>query len=263
MDQKELEQLNNVLNLWNILEFDVQNTSPTEEDVEGSDSEFKSQMKMRSYVRAVFSFIEGVTYSFKQALLVSPRISVLEIEERVILKEVTVELDDEGKTKSRDVFLRTKGNVRFTLEMWQKVHSTSYQIDFGDNNWRIFGQSIGIRNRIVHPKSVQDAAVSPLDFATAGLAYSWFSRNSHHLLMDTLTPLQRELGVTAKELELRRKKIDMEHELFSGLFKLVKETKEKGLPFETKGLDKKYAEVEELTEEILLLTIKRFENRKR
>lgn len=119
---------------------------------------------LRIYVRAFFALVEGTTYSLKQIAIkandLQPCFTDAELS---LLKEITYELNENGETRLRSRYLETLSNIRFTFKAIKKVFKMELEINFIDNGWQNFRDSLKIRHQITHPKNAYDLLVSELD----------------------------------------------------------------------------------------------------
>lgn len=123
-----------------------------------------SNFWLRIYIRAFFALVEGATYSLKQiAIQANDLQPCLTDAELSLLKEITCELNENGEVKLRSRYLEILSNIRFTFKAIKKVFKMEFEINFIDNGWQNFRDSLKIRHQITHPKNAHDLLVSELD----------------------------------------------------------------------------------------------------
>lgn len=123
----------------------------------------------RGLIRSVFAYIEGATFFAKSTAY---RICLKEnIElsdgEKSFAKELEFQLKNNGQVKERKAHIRFEDNIRFMFNLQNKIlksnKSDSEQIPYfnPDNQWwQQLKESIKVRDRLTHPKSLDDLVVS-------------------------------------------------------------------------------------------------------
>lgn len=135
----------------------------------------KTQFGRRVYVRSLFSLIEGALFLFKQAVLTRGSTPTgLTIAEQALLQEVSFELDEKGESREKIVFLRLENNLKFTIKMIEKIFECDLRFKTDTPEWQSFLESVRIRNRITHPKRLEDFNVSDDELIAAQEVGGWF-----------------------------------------------------------------------------------------
>jgi hypothetical protein len=98
------------------------------------------------------------------------------IDQEVLLAllDKRVQIDESGKWKLKEDWLSTTTNFRFTF----RVVSQMYGIDLGDPfsgaEWQAFGRCVATRNRVTHPKVLQEFQILDAEIADLQTALQWF-----------------------------------------------------------------------------------------
>ena len=130
-----------------------------------------SQRCRRSYVRAVFAMIEGVTFCIKQMALDengSPK--ALSPAEQAMILEEGYGLDESGNVIVKNATLPTLANLRFAFGVFAKRNGSNYKLDVSGEGWQSLRRSLAVRHRLMHPKSSKDITVSKEEIEDAGCA---------------------------------------------------------------------------------------------
>lgn len=139
---------------------------------------------MRAYVRAVFALVEGVSFGFRQTAVKLPQADpCLTQGELAILNEESYGLKDNGQVSTTTQFLKVQAGTRFTFAICRRVYDIKSEIDYGSQGWNSFTQSIKIRDRLMHPKSLESLTVTDTELNTVSEALTWFLE-AVHLTMD-------------------------------------------------------------------------------
>lgn len=132
---------------------------------------------MRVYIRSVFTFIEGNTNAIQNLLLVANEQGsyALSEEDRIALSEINVTIDSRGKASSRKAFVSVGAKFRFVFRLYASMVREPVEIKVSGAGWQSFQKAIGIRNRITHPKSMEEFSVSEEDMVVVKTAFNWYA----------------------------------------------------------------------------------------
>lgn len=137
----------------------------------GADTAFNR----RAFVRATIAFVEGLTYSMKRVALAmyDAGEATASAADLVILREKAYHLTDTGEAKERPAKLRTLSNWRFAFRSFARAHGYTASLKVDGPGWQRLQAAIEIRNRLLHPKSRADLAVSDDDVEIVNAAGRW------------------------------------------------------------------------------------------
>lgn len=139
------------MSLRDVLSADAVHTAVTAHE---ADPEHKD-CHIRSAIRSVFALLEGVTYFMKQTLLkeVDP---YLDDYSRKVFKEERV--DAAGNV--HPFFPKPAENLRVFLEVVAFWDRSTWTLNTQDKGWQAYCELIEVRHRLMHPKKVEDLAVT-------------------------------------------------------------------------------------------------------
>jgi hypothetical protein len=136
-------------------------------------STFEMQTEKRAYVRAIFAFIEGITYIMKiQALKKCPE--CFNNAEIAILSEEVYTLNNKNEAVSKTLKLNTTQNIIFSFKSLAKSEKIEDKFDTSNNGWRLLNEALKIRHRLTHPKSVESLAVTIEEMRIMNEALSFY-----------------------------------------------------------------------------------------
>lgn len=121
------------------------------------------EFQARQLVRAVFAYIEGVTFSMKTSAAWKCMQDGVEItpQERYIAAEVEYRINDKGEVVERPAQVTLTRNIRFTFALTEKAHKIPAQFDPSIEWWSCLKEAIKVRNRLTHPRMPEDLDISP------------------------------------------------------------------------------------------------------
>jgi hypothetical protein len=167
-----IKALTELKELYELLQVDV---SKSLNLLQGKGDQFAS----RVFIRSVFASIEGIVFRLKQAALeVAVDIEAdLSKPEIALLAEETYELGEKGEPITKTSFLQLQKNLKFAFHIFARVFDIEYKLKVDDAGWASFLGAIKIRNRITHPKHVQDIEISVKDVEIVSAALMWFTKS--------------------------------------------------------------------------------------
>jgi hypothetical protein len=153
------------------------------EDVDLAERKWKqqdSQFWRRTFIRSVFALIEGFTYRLKQVALEASKIFSIELSnsEIALLLEESYGVNEKGEAEVKPDYLQLPKNIKFAFNMFSRAYGLNYELKVDDAGWLSFKEALKIRNRLTHPKSTGDVAVSDQDMSYAEKAAIWFVKSS-------------------------------------------------------------------------------------
>lgn len=139
--------------------------------------ENKKQPLRRAVVRSVFAMIEGSIYRMKQIALEanSPEKQLFSQGEVDMLAEVTYRLAENGVVKKVPAKISLDGNILFAFKAIERVTKTGYTLEQGAD-WELLKRSIRLRDRLTHPKTLDQLVVTDQDYGMVLTAWGWFGR---------------------------------------------------------------------------------------
>lgn len=138
--------------------------------------EAKYEYHARQLIRAIFAFIEAVTYSVKLHAADRSMENGTELTdaERLFLLEVEYALKDNGEIYERTAHIRLVDNIRFAFALQEKSLGIKDKFNANVEWWACIKSSIKVRDRLMHPKWPNDIDVSPDEVITALKAFNGF-----------------------------------------------------------------------------------------
>jgi hypothetical protein len=133
-------------------------------------------------IRAIFAFIETVTYSVKfhaadHCMKDGPGLTDAE---RLFLLEVEYALKDNGEIYERPAHIRLVDNIRFAFALQEKSLGIKEKFNANVEWWACLKSAIKVRDRLTHPKWPDHVDVSPEEVITALKAFNGFKGQAMH-----------------------------------------------------------------------------------
>jgi hypothetical protein len=130
-----------------------------------------SQSYRRHLIRAVAAFIEAMTYQLRQVIL-----HCLEPNARselfFALKEQQIDIGNNGIIQSKRLRTGSIALIKFSLRTFDDLFGTDLCPDFDTILFRNLVDTFSVRDRLMHPKTLEDLAISDEEFNAALDAFS-------------------------------------------------------------------------------------------
>ncbi len=158
-----------------------------------------TQYNRRAFVRTLFALIEGTVFFLKQTTFstASSGARRLRADEGLLLLDSTVELSSGGRPQLKTKFIRVEDNLRFAVRMLNKVYDLDLDLKVGSKQWENFKSAIEVRNRITHPKSIEDFAIDNEDLQIMRDLRSWFCR----FIADAIRGINEKISKANKRMD--------------------------------------------------------------
>jgi hypothetical protein len=139
----------------------------------------------RTYVRALFAAIEGINYRMKYlAINLSDSNQItFTVAEKAALLEESYDIDDKGNAVIMKGKLRTANNLLFSFKSLAQAFGVSYEVVRSSTEWNYFKEAVKIRDRITHPKCMDDLTISDKEVDIIGETTRWYITSIKQILM--------------------------------------------------------------------------------
>lgn len=132
----------------------------------------------RLLIRAIFAYLEGVTFSVKAhaAHLCLERNIEISDAERYFSIDREFMITNTGNVVERSAHIRLADNVRFAFHLRERARGMDSKFDANQSWWSDFRSSIRVRDRLTHPKMPGDLDVDGDEIIYAQRAYNGFNK---------------------------------------------------------------------------------------
>jgi hypothetical protein len=130
----------------------------------------------RSNVKNFFSILECLIFQFKRISLIAYQLDIAEFSESEIalLKEETYELNNKGDVETKISKLKTTDNFLFSVKMLERAFNYSIGFEKNSKQWQDFLTAIKIRNRLTHPKTIEELFITDNEVNVINRVIEWF-----------------------------------------------------------------------------------------
>ncbi|MDH5217575.1 MAG: hypothetical protein OEX19_07760 [Gammaproteobacteria bacterium] len=139
-----------------------------------------SQFYRRTYVRALFAYLEGFAYMTRQFAIEMDQITykrfgVMDWDRHFLLHDEIPSIGNNGKITKQSNRVSFIDHFAFSLKAHADV--VGYKGDIlADNGWQSLKGALKIRHRLTHPKKSVDVQVTDEDIQLCKSGYNWFSK---------------------------------------------------------------------------------------
>lgn len=83
-------------------------------------------------------------------------------------------------------------NIKFAFRTFALVHLTDYRLNVGDNRWDDLKKSLVVRDRLMHPKKVEDLETTDEEMERLQRAYDWFAQSTAEVMESGLNKMTED-----------------------------------------------------------------------
>lgn len=94
--------------------------------------------------------------------------------ESALLLEEAYELTDKGDVRVVSAKIPFLKNIKFAFKTFARAGHSDYELPTNARGWEKLQASIKVRDRLMHPKSVDDTVINESEHSTVLYASSWF-----------------------------------------------------------------------------------------
>jgi hypothetical protein len=132
-------------------------------------------------VRAMFTMIEGSVFNLKQIALALSKHGKGSFSQASMIKV------QRSHRLNSSPCLRTS---KFAFLSAARAFGVAYELKVDDGGWNGFKDALVIRNRITHPKSIDDLQLSDNEIQTVADAAEWFLKVQRELIQKMMTKME-------------------------------------------------------------------------
>jgi hypothetical protein len=189
-----MQELLRLLEMWIILAADVSKleSSAKEESVSIS-------FVRRQYARAAAALVEGFVSMLKQDCLLNPEDFLPE--EVLMLKEKVPILKDNGEVCLGDRFVGIEPNLRFAVSAYAKRSGVTFKLDCSQSSWQEFGRLFKIRNRISHPRNLEELSVTDNEMDSIKQALEFVNKTHRSVQYAIESKILMDAGASSQMVE--------------------------------------------------------------
>ena len=146
------------------------------EGLEGFRTSSVEQFWARTFVRSFFALVEACTHELKVIVCEAASKGAIELSdaERSALSDESYDVDAKGRVVARPRFIPIERKIRLVHSMLHRLFGPELALPASDHRYAAFKTAITIRNRITHPKSVEETAITNSEIETILLAAAWY-----------------------------------------------------------------------------------------
>jgi hypothetical protein len=146
-----------------------------------------NQANRRDFVRSTFAAVEGWLWDFRQrAQSVLKEVRDFSPAEQAAFAETSFTISSNGTLIEQTRYYSMTTMFRFIVRLAEEEFDNPL-VDFGSNDWQAFNRAAEIRNRITHPKDINDFNLSESDIETVRSSSIW--------LLTTIAELRETLNI--------------------------------------------------------------------
>lgn len=174
-----------------------------------------SQAQRRTFIRALFAFVEGTSYTLRQKLL-SEKSAELDSSVLLALDEKQLEVSGDGGVHLRAMKVSLVHLLKFTVRQYVSCFQKCSPVVCEGRGFESLIASVRTRDRLMHPRAVTDIHVSDTEIEKAIEGAIWYRDAFLKMLVGLVLELEHQVSVLRKqkmaldvELEQLTKKVQL------------------------------------------------------
>tara|TARA_R110001599_G_scaffold239169_1_gene438762 strand:+ start:25 stop:588 length:564 start_codon:yes stop_codon:yes gene_type:complete len=138
----------------------------------------------RSLIKTIVSFYEADIFILKSELVKFCQKKQVNIQPNVLmyLKNMKYDIKDNGDIKEKYYQVTLKADIKFAFKQVCSLKGYILKADYNDSRWSQLVNTIGVRNRLTHPKSLTDQSITKEEIEDCISSYEWFMGNTNFFL---------------------------------------------------------------------------------
>lgn len=175
-----------------------------------------SETHKRELIRTIFAGIEGNIWYYKERIKkLAGDLEILDSTTLLALDQKQCHIASDGSYSTKNAYISTKTMFRFVCKIAKEINS-DLDIDFGNGGWEKLNKAYEIRDRITHPKTIDDLSISRQDIKIVWSGSLW-------LISAIGYSLELSYNYTQQFKDVAQKLLDGDSE-FLALYELAKES---------------------------------------
>lgn len=171
-----------------------------------------TQFGRRAFVRALFALVEASIFSMKAtAYYYATNMDIATFNEAELgfMRDRAYELKENGIVRETTAKIRLESNVKFTFKVSSRVFGLDFALDTMGEGYKAFQAAVDIRDRITHPKFVEQMHITDDELVLLNEASAWIWEHTIALMRLSNDAIRDWLINRTKEAVLSRKSIEM------------------------------------------------------
>jgi hypothetical protein len=184
----------------------------------GPDLSEVSQRRRRVLIRSIFASIEALSYFLRNLAVNNKHPKDIAPEDRLIVSERAYDLDGNGRIVHRPLKLRTTASIRYSFAVFKRSYGTTFDLDVTGAPWQAYLRAVKVRDRITHPKRLEDITISEAELMDAAGSWHWFSDAFAATMLQALEATKAQSAAMKREIVRLRKELNARRAMLSGKF---------------------------------------------
>ncbi len=175
------------------------------------------QNERRSLVRAIFALVEGMTFCLRVGLLEQhehklPHATVM------ALQELQLEIANDGLVRTKPMKSPLMSMLRLTVREYSAMYPDKLKSRCAGTNFEGLVKSVRFRDRLMHPRSIDDLSVADSEIKLAVMGMDWFQNTMAEMILVQAQYMQAQLKALEDKINiLEVKKAGLRVELGLGI----------------------------------------------
>lgn len=162
-----------------------------------------NQSKRRSLVRAIFALVEGMSFCLRVGLL-EEKENELPHATVMALQELQIEIANEGQVKLKSIKTSIMNLLRLTVREYSSMYPGELKIKCTGADFEGLVKTVRVRDRLMHPRSLDDLTVTDGEIKLAVVGMNWFQIAMAEMVLVQATHIRVRLKDLENNIKARR-----------------------------------------------------------
>lgn len=155
----------------------------------------ESQSDRRNLIRTIIAAAEGISWVLRiHVLSIAKEFEVSTPQIEMAFAEASFSVTEKGNIQIQARYFSLPAMIRLVTKVARSFCPT-LNIEFGDGGWENLRNTIAIRNRITHPKKLDDLIISVAEVEMAQKGLFWLFDMSNSVTEQTIDLLRKRLNL--------------------------------------------------------------------
>ncbi|RZI31025.1 hypothetical protein [Pseudomonas orientalis] len=191
----ELQNSDGLGAIFKVLNDDIELVYPHTPNGDGTalyqDPATLTQSQRRVLIRAIFAFVEGLSYTIRMSLVKS-HAEHLSPSVIMALSEQQIDVKESGVVGVKSIKASLMSLVRLTVTQFSSCYPDRFKVKCSGPDFEALASSVRVRDRLMHPRSAADLFIDDGEAMRAAKGFFWFHR-AFVLMLEAETAVLREL----------------------------------------------------------------------
>ena len=145
----------------------------------------KYQFRRRTFIRTAYAMVEGTCYHMRAICEFGNEIEGIDKMTGDVLNKVLERPNPDGKNN----YIRATEAIKISFKSLARVLHYDFELNAGGSGWQSLDHTRVVRDRLAHPKQIEELDLTDNEIETAHAGFKWFFSELDRLIVSPSKPL--------------------------------------------------------------------------